>query len=236
VKSFAFVCLAVVVSTSRGRADLITVDAFNNNTPATVSFNDGAGHSGTMSENLTQFNVTFTGSSTTVTFDTFSVDLLHTATVGQTYSVTPRSDLATAFTNGSRIAFIYQNFGTQDLTSNPNQAAAVQLAVWDLSLNNHNPTFFVMGNGGIYSSGDPSVFSVTFGGSVDAAQIASLVNGYLGASIGAPTQGGWLDASVSGGESVLQQVPEPASLVLGIAAAFCFSIWGLRRHAGWLLL
>jgi hypothetical protein len=74
-------------------------------------------------------------------FDTFCIDLLHAVTDGQTYAVTPRNDLDAAFTNGARMAFVIDNFGAADLSSNPDQAAAVQIALWDLSLN-HNPTFF----------------------------------------------------------------------------------------------
>jgi hypothetical protein len=82
--------------------------------------------------------------------------------VGQTYAVDVRFDLATAFANGAQMAYILANFGVGDLSTNPDQAAAVQIALWDLSLNNHNPTSFGLDADGSYSSGDPSVFSVNF--------------------------------------------------------------------------
>jgi hypothetical protein len=82
--------------------------------------------------------------------------------VGQTYAVTARDDVDTAFTNGARMAYIIDNFGAMDLTNNSDQAAAVQIAVWDLSLDNHDPTFFALDSNGSYSSGDPNIFSVTF--------------------------------------------------------------------------
>src|SRR5260370_3586869 len=130
MRSLALACLALGMSASPVRAEFITVNAFNNSTPATVSFNDGSGHSGTDNTLLTQFNITYSpGAGTPFTFSTFSVDLFHTVSSGQTYAVDPRGDVATAFANGSRIASIYQMFGVQDLTNNPDQAAAVQIAI-----------------------------------------------------------------------------------------------------------
>src|SRR5262249_6946529 len=149
------------------------------------------------------------------TFVTFSIDLFHTVSTGQSYEVNARNDLATAYANGSRIAYIFQNFGLQNLAANPIQAAALQLSLWDLSLNNHNPTSFFSADGGVtYSSGDPSVFHVSFGSNPDASQIATLTNQYLVASIGATTPGSWLDAAAAGndpvrGQSLVQPVPEP---------------------------
>jgi hypothetical protein len=110
----------------------------------------------------------------------------------------------------------------------------VQLAIWDLSLSNHNPTSFA-GSGGVYSSGDPDVFNVSLGSNPNAAHIAGLVNTYLGSSVGATDQGGWLDAAPGGdgpnrGQNLLlPSVPEPSSLVLSIMAAGCLSAWGLGR-------
>jgi hypothetical protein len=180
------------------------------------------------------------GSGTPITFNTFSIDLTHFASVGQTYAVTPGGDLAAAFTNGSRMAYVFQNFGLEDLTSNPVQAAAVQLAIWDLLLP-HNPTFFAQDAGGTYSSGDPSVFSVDLGSNPLAGQIAALTDQYLKASIGASTSGAWLDVTAAGndptrGVSVLQPVPAPSSLVLSIAAVSCLGVWDLWRHRPGLLL
>jgi hypothetical protein len=239
MKSLPLVCLALVVGASLGRAGTITLNSFNNNTQATVAFNDGAGHSGSDSTLLTQFNVTFTSSGgTAVTFNTFCIDLFHTVSAGQTYAVNPRSDLATAFTNGSQIAYIFQAFGQQDLTSSSDQAAAVQIAIWDLSLNNHNPTSFALDKDGTYSSGDENVFGVSLGSNPDASQIAALTDEYLKASIGATTKGAWLDASAAGndpnrGVSVLQPVPEPSSLVLGMLAVGCLMTRLLWRRATW---
>ncbi len=234
MRNFVLMCLTFVVSVSSVQADSITVNAFNNNTAASVSFNDGSGHSGTANTLLTQWNVTFSaGAGTPITFDTFSIDLFHAASISQTYLVTPRTDLATVFTNGNRIAYLFQTYGLQNLTSNPDQAAALQLALWDLSLNNHTPTSFGPDTGGTYSSGDPDVFSVSLG--TDAIQIATLTNQYLQASIGATTQGEWLDASAGNppnpGASLLLPVPEPSSVVMTVLAIGSLSTRGVwRRH------
>jgi hypothetical protein len=230
--NLVFLALALVALPAR--AGTITVDGFNNNTSATVNFNDGAGNSGTDNTLLTQFNVTFTSGGSSTTLNTFSIDLAHTVTAGQTYSVNTRQDLATAFTNGRRIAYIYQSFGQQDLTSDPVQAAAVQSALWDLSLNNHSPTSFGLDPDGTYSSGDENVFSVSFGSNPDSSQIAALVNQYLQASQGVSTAGGWFDASAAGndtnrGVSVVQPVPEPSSFLLAILAVGSLATTLIRR-------
>jgi RHS repeat-associated protein len=187
----------------------LMLDRLNNNTLATVSFNDGAGDSGTNNTVLSQFRMTYAGGAgTPVTFNTFCIDLFHSVSVRQTFATNVRGDLGSAYTNGSRMAYVFQTYGLADLSSNPDQAAAVQLALWDLSLNNHNPTSFGKDADGTYSSGDEGVFKVALGSNPDAAQIAALVNQYLVASEGATAQGGWFDASPAGnaphrGQSVL---------------------------------
>jgi hypothetical protein len=228
------VCLILAAMVTPVRADTITLNGFNNNTPATVTFNDGAGHSGSQNTLLSQLNVTFNAAGTPIAFNTFSVDLFHTVGVGQTYAVASRDDLATAFANGSRIAYVFQHFGLQNLTADAIQAGAVQIALWDLSLNNHNPTTFGPDADGTYSSGDENIFSVSFGSNPDASQIASLTNQYLGVSIGATNTGTWLDAAAAGntpnrGESVLQRVSAPSSgamIALGLGG---LAVLGWRR-------
>jgi hypothetical protein len=156
-----------------GSGTTVTIDGFNNATQATVHFNDGAGGMGTEGVFLSQFSVTY--NSTSTGFDTFCIDLLHTVAAAQTYAVNSRDDVASAFTNGARMAYIFDNFGEGDLTNDPDQAAAVQLALWDLSLSNHDPMFFAQDPGGSYSSGDPNVFSVTFASSVPEPASAALL-------------------------------------------------------------
>jgi hypothetical protein len=190
-------------------AGALKLDRLNNHTAATVAYNDGAGHSGKIKTVLAQFTMTYTGGTgTPLTFNTFCIDLFHTVSLGQTYAVAARGDLGSAFLSGSRMAYIFLTFGEFDLTGDPDEAAAVQLALWDLSLNNHDPTAFVRDADGTYSSGDEDVFSVLLGNGPHAAHIAALVDQYLKASLGATDQGGWLDASPAGtahnrGQSVL---------------------------------
>jgi hypothetical protein len=235
MRNLALACMALGMSASGVQADFITVNSFSNNTPAIVTFNDGSGSSGPISTVLTQLNVTYSaGAGTPITFSTFSIDLFHSASVGESYAVNSRNDLSAAFSNGGRIAYIFQTFGLQDLTNNSVQAAAVQIALWDLSLSNHNPTSLVMDGDGSFSSGDPDVFSVSLGGNPNTAQIVGLANQYLSTSVGATGQAGWLDASVGGagsdhGPSLVRPVPEPSSISMCIAAASCLSVCGLRR-------
>ncbi len=242
MKNLPWACLALTVSVSAARGDSVTLNGFNNgltgNNAVTVTYNDGAGHSASVDTWATQFNVTYKNGTNAVTFNTFCIDLFHDVTGGQTYKVYFRDDLATAFANGSRMDYVYQNYGAQDLSGNSDQAAAVQLALWDLSLNNHNPTTFVLDGDGTYSSGDESVFNVQIKGP-DAATIASLVNQYLGASVGATEQGRWLDASAQGdylnrGQSLLvpnSVVPEPSSVLLALIAAGGLGLWRFRTHS-----
>jgi hypothetical protein len=197
----------------------VTLNALNNSTTALISYNDGAGDSRSVYAYVSQFNVTETnGGAAPINFNTFCIDLLHDVSVGQTYAVDVRNDLAVppptgGFVNGAQMAYIYAQWGMQDLSSNPDQAAAVQIALWDLSLNNHTPTSFGWDSSvNAYDSGDPSVFSVA-NVSADGDAIAGLVNTYLTAAAGATTQGNWLDASASGddldrGQS-LMMIPAP---------------------------
>jgi hypothetical protein len=45
-RAVLLVCLILAARVSPAGADTITLNGFNNNTPATVTFDDGAGHSG----------------------------------------------------------------------------------------------------------------------------------------------------------------------------------------------
>ena len=193
----------------------LSIDAFTSGAQATVFRNDGT-QSGTVNALLTQMVVTYHNSDgTPVTFATFCIDLFHTVSLDQVYPVILRDSLDPFFANGNRMTYVLDHFGASNLSGAPDQAAAVQIALWDLSLNNHNPTFFGPDQGGTYSSGDPNVFSVDMGSNPDASAIASLVNQFLVASEGATTSGGWLDASGAGdslnrGQSLLI----PTSLVI----------------------
>src|ERR1700730_19399452 len=89
VRILLLTCLGLGVSVAPVRAGSITLNGFNNNTPATVTFDDGAGHSGSENTLLTQFNVTFNGGGAPSPFNTFFVALFHTISRGETY-VVPR--------------------------------------------------------------------------------------------------------------------------------------------------
>jgi RHS repeat-associated protein len=174
-----------------------TLNKLNDPTTAVVKFNDGAGHSGTDNTYLSQFNVTYSnGVNAPVTFNTFCIDLIDRVSAGGTYSVAVQPDLAPTYVNAGAMTYIFQNFGMSNLSNNPTQAAAVQIAEWDLSLNNHTPTQFVKDADGTYSSGDESIFSVNFGSNPNASAIGALVNQYLHVAAGATNTDGWLDSSV----------------------------------------
>ena len=171
----------------------VTVNAFNNNTIATISFD------GTSEESyLTQFTATYTAADgSTYSFETFCEDLEHDVSQGQSYSVYVRNDLDSAFAAGNRIAYIYQTYGTQDLSSDPIQAAAVQVALWELD-KDPTATSIQQNPDGSYSSSNESAFSVNFGSNPNTSSIVALVNQYLTASQTATTAGAWADASAQG--------------------------------------
>jgi hypothetical protein len=131
---------------------------------ASVFFNDGASDSRTLNAAATQFVAAYGNTDGSIlSFLTFCIDLAHTVSTGQTYPVNPRDDVQTAFVHGAEMAYIIDNFGSTDLSSNPIQAAAVQIALWDLSLNNNvNVTSFGLDPDGSYSSGDENIFNVRF--------------------------------------------------------------------------
>ncbi len=196
----------------------LTLNNFNNNTAASISYDDQAGHRGTDNTQLSQLRVTYTpDAGASATFNTFCIDLFHTISNGETYGVAPRSDLSSAYTNGSRMAYIFATYGLQDLSNNPDQASAVQLALWDLSLNNHTPVSFGVDADGSYSSGDDKVFKASLSGNSHASQIAATTDAYLKASIGVATQGKWFDAA-NRGQSLIN--PIIASAASGINYTF----------------
>ena len=119
MRHVALTSLALIMSVGPAHADSATVNAFNNSgTTATVTFNDGGGQH-TENVLLSQLNVTDSSGTGAVTFNTFTFDLFHGVSQFQTYTVTPRTDLATAFTNGSRIAYVFRTYGISDLTNAP---------------------------------------------------------------------------------------------------------------------
>lgn len=183
---------------------VVTVN-FNNNTPATVHFGFG-GVDETVSTLLTQFAATATGTGGAITplFFSWCIDPNHFVSAGQTYDVSTRTDLASAFPNGPRIAWVYQTAGEVDLTNDPVEAAAVQLALWAL-LPDHPADHFAQDPGGTYSCGDPDVFSVA--DLPNAAEIVARTDQLLRDSLGATTAGNWFETTAGanqyGGKSLL---------------------------------
>jgi len=246
MRNIGFVCIGILIAASFAQADTIKINSFSSTTSATIFFDDGNGHSGMASDPLAQINVTYSGSAGTFTFNTFSIDLLHDLMAGQSYNVTVRNTLTVTngvgFVNANQMAYVFQQFGLSDLSGNPDQAAAVQTALWDLSLNNHTPTSFAMDADGTYSSGDESIFKVDFNGNPDAAAIAALTNLYLTGAAGAQNQNGWLDGGPAGqpntGQSLLippsllpaLQTPEPSTFTLLVLGMCCLGAERFRRR------
>ena len=105
----------------------VTINNFNNSTVATITLN---GQSSNVY--LTQFAATLDANGYQYAFDTFCIDLDHLQTLGQTSAAFLQGDLDTAFAAGARMAYIYQKYGTVDLTGDPDEAAAIQTALWVL--------------------------------------------------------------------------------------------------------
>jgi hypothetical protein len=206
---------SVLLNTGSGNTSVsgtgsLVVTGANTSKTETVTLNDSVGDSYSGSATASQFSASLTDLGNTLNFFTFCIDPFHSFTLNTSFKVYVSGNENTAFVNGARMAYIYQMYGAQNLSANPNQATAVQFALWDLSLNNHNPTTFGVDADGSYSSGDQSVFSVKFGSAADAAAIAPLVNQYLQTSIGATVQGGWLNAAANGtGANRGQSMPLP---------------------------
>lgn len=98
----------------------LTLLGLNNPTTATIRFDDGAGHRGSVNTFLSQFHVNYTDDSgASRTFNTFCIDLFHECFVGQQYATNLRADLGAAFANGGPMAYLFDHFGLADLSANP---------------------------------------------------------------------------------------------------------------------
>jgi hypothetical protein len=215
----------------------VAIDALNDSLAADITFVDGSTSESNEEVFVSQFTATYEGGAGGLTtFYTFCIDLDHSVADGQTYAVYLNNSLAPAYSNGAQMSYIYDTYGLTDLADNPDQAAAVQIAEWDLSINSHTPTTFVDDGAGVYSSGDPGVFNISFP-TLDSAAVETIVadvNSYLGAAAGATANDAWLDASAAGtsasrGQSLLlpaAAVPEPPAVapmmfVLALLGAWC---------------
>ncbi len=122
---------------------------------------------------------------------TFCVDLAHSVTNGQDYLVNLRST-NDGLNRGEQIAYLYNTYGTAQIT-NSDVAAALQLAIWDELANNGQ---------GQFSMGATLTYSIPNG------TVATLLANYLAAanaSTGALAA--WLDSNV--------MIPEPPGFVQG---------------------
>jgi len=156
---------SITVAAPGGGSGTVTLNGLVNGTTLLVSANDGQGDS-ISNDNVyaSQFNLTYTAAAGGATnFVGFCVDVFHTVTVGQTYAVNARADLSTAFTNGAAMAYLEQTEGMQSYAGNDDGAAALQIALWDESLDNHTPTEFVQDSDGSVTAFDGvgNVTSVT---------------------------------------------------------------------------
>jgi hypothetical protein len=170
---------------------------------------------------LGQFDVTFQdGSGNTSSFFTFCIDPTHEVKVPQTYAVNVLDSLTSppfvSNANDAAMAYIYEHDGMQDLSNNPDQAAAVAIAMMDLVLDSQ-PLLTPDSSGG-WKSGS-GAFDIS---KIDPSIIA-LVNTYLAAAQNATTSGAWLDATPAGtdlgrGQSLIlpgeQTIVNPANPII----------------------
>jgi hypothetical protein len=137
---FVLVCLC-----SAGRATSVSLDALSNTSnTGYVSWINTQGKPETEDVYISQFQMTYkpTVGSTSALF-TYCVDLNHTEQWSTDYNVTPVS-LTSAFgqVNGSEIGYLYAKYGASNLAGMTTTDEALQLAIWDLSVTSHTPTFF----------------------------------------------------------------------------------------------
>ena len=106
-----------------------------------ISASDGHGNSiNPTNVYIDQFHVTYTSdsdhpASTTSNLNTFCIDLFHDIVVPQTVKVYEKNDLGATFVHANEMSYIYNQHGNVSLQSNSAEAAALQLALWDLTVN-----------------------------------------------------------------------------------------------------
>ena len=165
-------------------------------------------------------------------FYTFCVDLNDEVNLNQQYKVAVLST-NNGLTNGARIAYLYNTYGTTDLTgSNVNHsgldgadyAAALQLAIWDELANN--------------GSAPTATSALQYSG--ESAGVAAQVQNFLTLAATHTAAGIWLDSdipqppNISTGQGFVApsgfsnqfQTPEPATLTLA-GTALC-TVFGFR--------
>jgi len=220
-----FLAIAVLVAASESclaapvylRLDSLGAGVTNNS----VQYRYNASQSFTSLGNVFvgQFRMTYDVGGLNQALNSFCIDLNHRVSVGQTYLVNLR-DLS-EFTPPSltgEMAYLYNTYGTGVMTNN-NQAAALNLALWRLSL------------------GTDGQLTFSANSTITNAYTAFLAE----ASLHSATVGQWLDADANGtyqsrGQSVIyppppgQQggvVPVPGGLALILSGG----LFGLARSA-----
>jgi hypothetical protein len=175
------------------------------------------------------FNMTLNGKS----FTTFCIDTAHEVTVGQTYKV-QQTPVETGLNYGPQMEYLYAKYVGAAVSNNV-EAAALQIALWDLA-----------------DGGESLLTGSEFRYTDTSSPIYSLANSFIDEALAytPPTSGSvgdWEDASASGGalgrgQSLIgppitgfnlnaDPVPEPSSLVLA-ATALGTLVCTRRRRIG----
>jgi hypothetical protein len=255
MKTIALALAALLIGPGMGRAGSVLLKSMNGGDTGMVTVNGDSEY-----VYINQFNVTYTSAfGQRMNFGTFCIDLTHNVSVGQTYAVFTGSSasLHSTFSNGARMSQVF-DFVNGSVAINPGKsytvgghayngndyAAGIQLALWELSLNAHNPTGFTK-SGGVWSSGDPGVFHVS--GINDS--VGALTDYLLGHTFPGGGDVGWLNADANGfgqnrGQSLLVPLddgpldsppaaaPEPSALALSGAGGVCSFCWFWLRRRG----
>ena len=220
IGSFAAL-LVLACLDSAAHATSVSLNALSNSSnTGYVSWINSQGKSETEDVYISQFQMTYrptTGGASTLF--TYCVDLDHSEQWSKPYAVTPVS-LTSAFgqVNGNEIGYLYRTYGAQNLAGHATDDAALQLALWDLSVDSRTPTSFSYDAvAGAYKSGD-SLFEVR--GISDA--VAQQTNYYLKNAMGKLAGDVYLLQSGSENDPNLQQsvlalapAPEPTAFILG---------------------
>jgi hypothetical protein len=167
---------------STGHASTIALNALSNTSnTGYVSWINAQQQAETENVYISQFQMDYTpnGANSSTILYTYCVDLNHSEKLTApptSYTVTPTS-LTSAFgqTNGNEIGYLYDKYGTTNLAGKATQDAALQLALWDLSVSSRTPTSFSYNTAaGKYTSGDS-----LFGVSGISSDVATLTSQYL---------------------------------------------------------